>query len=569
MALGHPRRVAMISMHTSPLATPGVGDAGGLNVYVAEVSRRLGERGIKVDVFTRAEDSTAREIVEVNEHTRVITVPAGPREAGVQGGAARDLVPEFAARLDAVIEGYDLIHTPLLAVRPGRWPSSSERHGVPLVHTMHTMARVKNASPGRRPADRARRTRARRGRHRREAARADRQHHATRRPSSSTIYGAQPDQITIVPPGVDLHTFHPCDQPKSRAQLGVPQDAQVILFVGRIQPLKAPDVLIRAVAELARREPARRDRLRLIIIGSPSGPDSGWSPDPGAAGRRARASPTWSTSGRTPSAPSCSAGTAPPTWSGCPPTTSPSGWSLSRPRPAAGRWWRPTSADCGTRFKIRQTGLLVAGHDPSGWADALAVGAGRPGRTGPDGRQRRRPRVHVQLGQHRRRDAAARTRWPTVDQRSPVRPDCCRVVGVLGGQRLGDALQRLTFGLDPEDALDHPADDHQRRADEVADGDLGDVPRAGGVLDQGTEQQRPGDAAGRRADRVEEGDAQRAGLHREDLTGRQVRRTRPGRGEEEDDGPEQGQRDRGQRARASARRSPAAPRTGCRSRRSS
>ena len=79
----------MITMHTSPLATPGVGDAGGLNVYVAEVSRRLGERGIKVDVFTRAEDPAAAEMVEVNEHTRVITVPAGPLEAGVQGVAAR------------------------------------------------------------------------------------------------------------------------------------------------------------------------------------------------------------------------------------------------------------------------------------------------------------------------------------------------------------------------------------------------------------------------------------------------------------------------------------------------
>ena len=68
----------MISMHTSPLATPGVGDAGGLNVYVAEVSRRLGERGIKVDVFTRAEDPAAPEVVEVNEHTRVITVAGRP-----------------------------------------------------------------------------------------------------------------------------------------------------------------------------------------------------------------------------------------------------------------------------------------------------------------------------------------------------------------------------------------------------------------------------------------------------------------------------------------------------------
>ena len=80
-----------------------------------------------------------------------------------------------------------------------------------------------------------------------------------------------------MPPGVDLHTFHPCDQPQNRDQLGVDQEKQIILFVGRIQPLKAPDVLIRAVAELAERDPGRRDRLRLIIIGSPSGPDSEWS----------------------------------------------------------------------------------------------------------------------------------------------------------------------------------------------------------------------------------------------------------------------------------------------------
>ena len=121
-----------------------------------------------------------------------------------------------------------------------------------------------------------------------------------------------------MPPGVDLHTFHPCDQPKSRAQFGVAQDAQVILFVGRIQPLKAPDVLIKAVAELVQRDPERRDRLRLIIIGSPSGPDAAWSQDTRPVGRLISGSPTWWTSGRTPPGPSCSAGTASPTSSAVP-----------------------------------------------------------------------------------------------------------------------------------------------------------------------------------------------------------------------------------------------------------
>ena len=74
----YPQRVAMISMHTSPLATPGVGDAGGLNVYVSEVSRRLGERGLKVDVFTRAQAPGVPAVVEVNEHTRVCLLYTSP-----------------------------------------------------------------------------------------------------------------------------------------------------------------------------------------------------------------------------------------------------------------------------------------------------------------------------------------------------------------------------------------------------------------------------------------------------------------------------------------------------------
>jgi D-inositol-3-phosphate glycosyltransferase len=83
--------------------------------------------------------------------------------------------------------------------------------------------------------------------------------------------------VMIVPPGVDLHVFHPCDQPKSRAQLGVPEQAEVILFVGRIQPLKAPDVLINAVAQIIQDHPVRRNRLKLIIVGSPSGPEGSWA----------------------------------------------------------------------------------------------------------------------------------------------------------------------------------------------------------------------------------------------------------------------------------------------------
>jgi D-inositol-3-phosphate glycosyltransferase len=270
----YPGRVAMVSMHTSPLATPGVGDAGGLNVYVAELARRLGERGLKVDVFTRRDKPGLPDIVDVHEHTRVIHLKAGPAEH-VPKEALQSLTEKFCAQLEARLDGHDLIHSHY-------WLSGEvglelkRRHGLPLVHTMHTMARVKNSNLGAGQSAEP---------HVRvcgEAAIVRGADVLTASTSDEAAelrgnYGARDEQIMIVPPGVDLHTFHPCNQPKSRAQFGVAQDVQVILFVGRIQPLKAPDVLIKAVAELVRRDPGRRDCLQLIIIGGPSGSDAEWS----------------------------------------------------------------------------------------------------------------------------------------------------------------------------------------------------------------------------------------------------------------------------------------------------
>ena len=140
----YPHRVAMISMHTSPLATPGLGDAGGLNVYVAELARRLGERGLKVDVFTRRNAPEVPDIVDVHEHTRVIHLEAGPAEH-VAKEALPSLTEEFCAALEARLDDHDLIHTHYwLSGQVGL--QLKRRHGIPLVHTMHTMARVKNSS---------------------------------------------------------------------------------------------------------------------------------------------------------------------------------------------------------------------------------------------------------------------------------------------------------------------------------------------------------------------------------------------------------------------------------------
>jgi len=365
---GFPLRVAMISMHTSPLATPGVGDAGGLNVYVSEVARRLGERGLKVDVFTRAEDPRTPRVEEINEHTRVISLPAGP-PAAVTKEMLPDLVPEFAAQLESVVDDYALLHSHYWLSGITAW-DLTQRHQLPWVHTMHTMARVKNAALGQHQTGEPDR------RERGEAAIVAHADGLTANTSDEAtelreLYGARPEQITIVPPGVDLHTFHPCNQPKSRAQLGVNQDSQVILFVGRIQPLKAPDVLIRAVAELARRDPRRRDSLRLIIIGSPSGPDSEWSTTLAPLAAELGVADLIDFRPHSPRGElfrwycvSDVVGV---------PSFSESFGLVALEAQASGR---PVVAAAvgGLRHTVldEQTGVLVDGHDPVAWADALA-----------------------------------------------------------------------------------------------------------------------------------------------------------------------------------------------------
>jgi D-inositol-3-phosphate glycosyltransferase len=171
---------------------------------------------------------------------------------------------------------------------------------------------------------------------------------------------------------VDLHTFHPCNQPKSRAQLGVGQDDEVVLFVGRIQPLKAPDVLIRAAAELVRREPARRRRLRLIIIGSPSGPQGQWGQSLQPLAAELGVADLVELRPHSPRAElfrwycvSDVVGV---------PSYNESFGLVALEAQACGRPVVATDVG-GLRHAVRdgQTGTLVQGHGPTAWADALAA----------------------------------------------------------------------------------------------------------------------------------------------------------------------------------------------------
>ena len=364
----YPQRIAMVSMHTSPLATPGVGDAGGLNVYVAEVASRLGERGIGVDVFTRAEDD-GPDIVEVNEHTRVVNVEAGPRQP-VAKEELPDLLPAFTAALDARLGPHDLLHSHYWLSGRVALELARQRE-LPLVHTMHTMARVKNDALG------GGQTSEPDVRERGEAevvAAADvlTANTTDEAEELQRHYAADRDRIAVVPPGVDLHTFHACNQPASRAQLGVDLDRQVVLFVGRIQPLKAPDVTIRAVAELVRRDPARRQQLRLIIVGSPSGPQSGWAQSLAPLAAELGVPDLVELRPHSPRAELfrwyCASDVV------AVPSYNESFGLVALEAQACGRPVVATDVG-GLRHAVRDghTGLLVPGHDTGLWADALAA----------------------------------------------------------------------------------------------------------------------------------------------------------------------------------------------------
>ncbi len=267
------RRLAMISLHTSPLDQPGTGDAGGMNVYVIELARRLARQGIEVDVFTRATSSALPPVVEAADGVLVRHVHAGPYE-----GLAKDALPgqlcvfarEVLRTEAAQPRGhYDAVHSHYwLSGQVGAL--ARDRWGVPLVHTMHTMARVKNESlaEGDTPEPEARVIGEQQVVEAADVLVANTDIEAKQ---LINLYDADPGRVEVVHPGVDLDVFRPGSQTAARAALGLPADAQVVLFAGRIQPLKAPDVLLRAVAVLLERQPALRSRLVVPVVGGPSG----------------------------------------------------------------------------------------------------------------------------------------------------------------------------------------------------------------------------------------------------------------------------------------------------------
>lgn len=266
-------RVAVLSLHTSPLEQPGTGDAGGMNVYIVQTALRMARRGVQVEIFTRATSSDLPPTVELADGVLVRHVTAGPFEDLDKNELPAQLCAFAAGVLRTEAEHspgyYDVVHSHYWLSGQVGW-LAKQRWGVPLVHTAHTLARVKNLAlaEGDTPEPRTRVIGEQQVVDESDLLIANTNVEAEQ---LLRLYAAEPGQVLAVPPGVDLEVFTPGDQQVARAELGIAPDAVVFAFVGRIQPLKAPDVLIRGAAELLRRRPELRDRLVVLIVGGASG----------------------------------------------------------------------------------------------------------------------------------------------------------------------------------------------------------------------------------------------------------------------------------------------------------
>jgi D-inositol-3-phosphate glycosyltransferase len=269
----YPRRIATISVHTSPLEQPGTGDAGGLNVYVVEVAKRLAERGVEVDIFTRAVSRDVPPVAELAPGVLVRHLVAGPFEdlekADLPGQLCHFTFEVLRAEAAYAPGRYDIVHGHYwLSGQVGA--VAKERWGVPFVQSMHTLGRVKNAALA--AGDAAEPEIRLRGEAEVVAA-ADRLVANTDAEAQQLIelYDAPPSRVRTINPGVDLTVFQPGSQQAARQRLGLPADAVLLVFAGRVQPLKAPEVVLHAAAQMIAGDPGLAGRLRVAFVGGPSG----------------------------------------------------------------------------------------------------------------------------------------------------------------------------------------------------------------------------------------------------------------------------------------------------------
>lgn len=257
------RRIAFVSVHGCPLTTPGTGAAGGMNVFLRRAAPALAREGVEVDVFTRAHDGCAGPVIEFDDGSRVVHLPWGGDPARQRAAAAPHL-PEFTDRLLRHVEtfggGYDLVHSHYwLSADPGR--RLAERSGAPHVFTYHTIAEVKERAGGVPEPGIRKETEAL------AARQADAIVTFTAGESAvlSELYGLDPARARTVPMGVDTALFEREHPAQARRRLGIPDHERVVLFVGRVEPFKGPDILLCAAALLQGAE-----RPRVLVVGGPA-----------------------------------------------------------------------------------------------------------------------------------------------------------------------------------------------------------------------------------------------------------------------------------------------------------
>lgn len=262
------RRLAVLAYHSSPLGPPGEGDSGGMTVYIRDLAAAFARRGVQTDVYTRA-DGTGRTVTSLGAGVRVIAVEAGPRER-----LPKEALTQYLGDFVAGVRAFGLAQRVRYdAVHSHYWQSGlaaiplADGWGVPLVHSHHTLGKVKNRflAPGDDPEP---------------AVRIDGEARVIEAADvlvASTddewkqlacLYGAHHDKLKTLHPGVDHAVFSPGDRAQARASLGLSDEA-VMLYVGRIQRLKGIELAIRAAEQLV---PALDRPLRFLVAGGASGP---------------------------------------------------------------------------------------------------------------------------------------------------------------------------------------------------------------------------------------------------------------------------------------------------------
>lgn len=263
----------MLSVHTCPLAALGGKDTGGMNVYVRELSRELGRQGIAVDVYTRSQDATVPHLVEPWPQVRIIHVPAGP-EAPLDRRLLFPYLPAFVqevrARAASESLAYDVLHSHYWLSGWVALELQRDWH-VPIIQMFHTLGRMKNAvASGPRWREAHERTQVETDIMRR----VDRIVAATPVDLSQMVelYGADASKITVMSPGVDLELFRPIPKAEARRYVGLRDDAErLLLFVGRLDPVKGLNVLLEAVCHLIRDlAPSGQRSISLAVIGGDS-----------------------------------------------------------------------------------------------------------------------------------------------------------------------------------------------------------------------------------------------------------------------------------------------------------